>query len=140
MAIISSSFNPSASYNYPGVWGSKPQQSFQGPLGVIAANDFLFFSTSCIAISSTLILSATHVANFPNFTISIINNSGTFQNGSVQYSPDNINWETISSSFGAVASGTMVSLQVINNSRRYVRCVTTGSNAAVVCHIHMNGA
>ncbi len=106
-------------------------------------------SSSFSGSSYTVLLPATDVSKFSNLAITLVNHHPTnrLESGSVEFSPDNSAWETdwdTETFAGLAAAGTVRSMQIFGNSRRYVRVrgIPSGSAGALTgsidAYLHTN--
>ncbi len=79
------------------------------------------------------IVPALDVHSYTNIAVTLKNNSSNkLISASIEFSPDAVSWETISSSFAEFAASAIGSIQINNNSRHYFRLrgVASGSGGA----------
>ena len=91
-------------------------------------------SSSFVGDAYSVVFGPLDVSNFSNVAITVINNHGTniLKSGSVEFSPNNSQWETDWNldTFSGLAVGGVRSMQISNNSRRYLRVRAWPSGAA----------
>lgn len=118
----------------------------RGPIDVeiSAGVQLASLSASVVSLSSTfvgnswtVVLPATDVSKYSNVAVTLVNNHATnkLESGSVEFSPNNANWETdwdVTTFAGLAAAGGINSLQISGNSRKYlrVRVIPSGATGA----------
>jgi hypothetical protein len=107
-------------YYYPVNDGGNNYHPIVTPLNVSGSSSFS-------GNAYTVILGPIDVSKYSNYKISVINNSvNNLKSGSVEVSPDNVNWESIggyvgSSSFTPLTSSGMASVQITGASNQLLR-------------------
>ena len=94
-------------------------------------------SSSFLGNSYSILFGPTDVSKYPNLAITLVNNHATnkLESGSVEFSPNNIAWETdwnVSTFANLAANGGVRSMQITGNSRKWlrVRGIPSGSTGA----------
>lgn len=158
--MISGSYNYPGVYGGAPPLGSDTPYAGKGPLAVYIIGSSGTISTTgggassaptTVAISGTVVsqtssftganystlLSSVDLALYSNVAITMINNhaSNTLQSASVEWSPNNSQfeqWDT-STFAGLAGGGTVRSMQILGNSRRYLRIrgIPSGSGGAL---------
>lgn len=79
--------------------------------------------TTAGGASCTTVLASTEIVSYARVAITVKNTgSNALSNCLVEFSPDGTSWEVWdTSTFGTLASGAIVSMQLDGNSRRYIR-------------------
>lgn len=123
----------SGSYNYPGVYGDNPSKQ-----GLVKTTQYVqHFSNSAVFLGDNyaVVYGPQDLSQFNVISVSLLNNSSnSLKSGTIEWSPDNINWEVVDSgTFFNLAGSTLKSTQIVDNCRRYmrVRAWTSGSGGAL---------
>ena len=93
-------------------------------------------SSSFSGSDYTVVFGPQEVEIYGNLAITLINNSeNNLESGSVEFSPNNSQWETDwdVTTFAALSSSAVRSMQISSNSRRYlrIRAISSGSGGAL---------
>lgn len=104
-------------------------------------------TTTILGDSYSTMLSSQDVSFWSNIALTVVNTGAeTLESGSVEFSPDNTNWETDwdTNTFSGLTAGSTRSMQISGNSRKYMRMrgISSGSAGALTgsfdVYLHVN--
>lgn len=115
-------FNPG--YYYPGM--------YRDYSSVAPATQQVELSTSFTGSGYVIALSATDVSQYPNFTVTMINNgANNLFSGTIEESPNQVNWIVLSSTFSLLPSGGGMQVATFSNvGYKWIRVRAVASGAA----------
>jgi len=115
--------------------------------GVLNTHLSSTFTTGSMGSNPAVVLGPLDASAFNNYTVTMVNNSvNNLISGSVQVSPNGVNWGTIhSSQFTNLTSSGMASASFAARCDRYVRAiaypsgsVAGGASGSIDCYVTMN--